>query len=91
MKLFKNRYEEVIAKECRSHYYVYQKVDVYKIYYIQGLPFQFRRFEMKEIKYYSIRTSAIGNAMYGSGGFTLYDAYRAIIRRTKKKLEKKNA
>ena len=90
MKLFKNRYEKVIAKECRSRNYVYFLIDVYKIYYIKGLPFQFRRFEMKVIKYYCIRTGATGNVMYGSGGFTLYDAYRAIIRRTRKRLEKKN-
>ena len=84
MKFFKNHYEEVIAKECRSRYYVYQKVDVYKIYYIKGIPFQFRKFEMKEVKYYCIRTGATGNVMYGLGGFTLYDAYRRIIRRTRK-------
>lgn len=89
MKLFKHRYAEVISRECRSRNYVYQKVDIYKTYYIGNIPFQFWKFEMKEVKYYCIRTGATGNVMYGSGGFTLYDAYRAIIRRTKKRLEEK--
>lgn len=85
MRLLKHRYSEVISEECRSKNYVYQKVDVYKVFYFNGYALPFWKFSAKYVKYYCIRTNTTGSVMYFEKR-SLNDAYRYIVRRTKERL-----
>lgn len=88
MRLLKHRYSEVISEECRSKNYVYQKVDVYRVFYFKGYALPFWKFSAKYIKYYCLRTRVTGSVMYFDET-GLKDAYRYIVHRTKERLQER--
>lgn len=88
MRLFKHRYSEVISEECRSKNYVYQKVDVYKVFYFKAYALPFWKFSAKYIKYYCLRTGVIGSVIYFEKR-SLKDAYRYIVNRTRERLQER--
>ena len=88
MRLLKHRYSEVISEECRSKNYVYQKVDVYRVFYFKGYALPFWKFSAKYIKYYCLRTGVTGSVIYFEKR-SLKDAYRYIVDRTRERLQER--